>query len=142
MKLIVAAFGIAVLCSVGASARADDTKTRTTKVEVKDGKDITTTGCVERAGRDYYLAPVGGGATQYRLVGSDDLSKHVGERVEISGKASDLGGAKVKTETKTKIDVEHGKDKEVRTRTESKGDISGMPLLGVKSLKKLSSSCG
>ena len=141
MKLIVSALGIAALCAVSAGAQISEVKSKTTKVEVKDGKEITTTGCVERTGDDFYLMPAGGGATQYRLVGNDELKEFVGQRVEVKGKATDLGDATVKTETKTKIDVEHGKDQEVRTKVESKGDLAGLPLLGVKSVKKLSSSC-
>jgi hypothetical protein len=140
MKLIRAAVGIAALCAVGVSAQVSEVRSKTTKIEVSDGKEITTSGCVQRAGDDFYLMPVGGGATQYRLVGRD-FQKYVGHRVEVNGKATDLGDAKVKTETTAKVEVEHGKDREVHTKVESKGDIAGLPLLGVKSLKTLASSC-
>jgi hypothetical protein len=89
----------------------------------------------------FALTGVGGGATQYVLVGKDDVAKHVGHRVEVSGKATDLGGAKVRTETKTKTESEHGKNQEAHATTEQKGDLPGLPLLGVKSVKMLASSC-
>jgi hypothetical protein len=142
MKLIGAAFGIVAICTI--SLGAQDTQTRSkTKVEVKDGKDITTTGCVERTARgEYVLTGVGtGGSIQYVLVGKDDVGKHLGERIEVTGKATDLGDAKVKVETKSKTEGEDGADTEHRTTKVEKGDISGPPLLGVKSVKKLAPTC-
>jgi hypothetical protein len=117
------------------------TKTET-KIDVKDGREITTTGCVEHAARGrYVLTSLGDGALQYVLVGKDDIEKHVGQRVEVSGKATDLGDAKVKIESKRKTKVADGADRKERTTTVESGDISGAPLLGVKSIKKLASTC-
>lgn len=142
MKLIGAAFGIAAMFTVAVGAQGTQTRSKTT-IEVKDGKDITTTGCVERTARgEYVLTGVGtGGSIQYVLVGKDDFGKHLGERVEVAGKATDLGDAKVKVETKSKTEGESGKDTEHRTTRVEKGDISSLPLLGVKSVKKLAATC-
>jgi hypothetical protein len=79
--------------------------------------------------------------TSYALVTSDDLSKHVGERVEIKGKAVVNGHGTASVESKTQTEVEHGKDQESKTKTEATSGAFDMPLLGVKSLKTLSSSC-
>lgn len=141
MKLVGAAFCVAALCATGADAQSSNTRTKT-KVDVKDGKEITTTGCVEPTpGGGYMLTSPGDGRMNYMLVGDDDMSKHVGHRVQIRGLAADRGDAKVKIETKTKVDVEHGKDTETKTKTEVKGDMPGMPFLGVKSVKMIASSC-
>jgi hypothetical protein len=128
------------LMTVGVSAQTDEIKSKT-KTEIKGGREITTTGCVERMGDGRYgLISSIGGVTQYALVGKD-IAKHVGHRVEIFGKATDLGDAKVRTETETKIEREHGKDTEQRVTVEREGNGLGLPLLGVKSVKTLANSC-
>jgi hypothetical protein len=140
MKLIGAAFCMAAICAVGAGAQTQETKTKT-KVEVKDGKDITITGCVEpNPGGGYMLTNARGGM-RYMLVTDDNLSKHIGHLVEIKGKAADRGDGKVKIESKSKTEVEHGKDTETHAKTEVSGDMPGMQYLGVKSVKMLSASC-
>jgi hypothetical protein len=142
MKLIGAAFCVAAVCSVGLAAQTSET-TKKTKVTVKDGKEMDVIGCVEtNPGGGYLLTNVGGSSgMRYVLVTEDDMSKHVGHRVEIHGKATDKGDAKVKIDTKTTTGVHHGDDKETKTKTERKGDLAGTPYLGVKSLKMISASC-
>jgi hypothetical protein len=128
------------LMTTGLAAQTDEIKSRS-KVEVKDGKEITTTGCVERmADGRYTLTSSNGRVVQYALVGKD-MSKRVGQRVEISGKATDLGDSKVRTETETTTQTEHGKSRADRVKVEQKGVVDGLPLLGVKSVKTLASDC-
>jgi hypothetical protein len=79
--------------------------------------------------------------SRYALVTSQDLSKHVGERVEIQGKAVANGDGKVSIESKTKTEVENGQDQETKTKTEGTSGAIDMPLLGVKSMKTISSFC-
>ena len=138
-KLIGLVAGLGVICAVGLGAQTSEVKSET---KVKSGREITTTGCVERLpdGR-YGLTGTAGGGTQYVLTGKHDVAKHVGHRVEISGKATDLGDAKVRTESKTKFEGEHGNTQETHAETEQKGDLTGLPLLGVKSVKMLAKSC-
>ena len=132
------------LCSVrsggdvcGRAGCAERTTTKTkTKIEVKDGKDITVSGCLERNPGGGYMLTTTQGAMKYALVTDDDLSKHVGHRVEVKGKAADRGDGKVKIEST----VGSGDDK-AKAKTEIKGDMSGMHYLGVKSLKMISTSC-
>jgi hypothetical protein len=134
MKLICAAFGLAAMCAVGLAAQTTTTKT---KVEVKDGKDITVSGCLERNPSGGYMLTTTQGALKYAIVTDDDLAKHVGHRVELKGKAADRGDGKVKIESTTKT----GDDK-ARAKTEIKGeDMAGMKYLGMKSLKMISTSC-
>jgi hypothetical protein len=146
MKLISSTFCVAVLCAVGVGAQTSESTTKT-KIEIKNGKDVKVTGCIEpgATGTNYMLTNVAdntGALHSYVLVSDDtDLSKHVGHRVQIDGKAADRGDGKIKTETKTTMKVEHGDDKETKAKSEVKGDLAGLPYLGVKSLKMIAASC-
>lgn len=136
MKLICATVGLAAICAVGLGAQSGTTKTKT-KVDVKDGKEITVSGCLERNPGGGYMLTTTQGAMKYAVVTDDDLAKHVGHRVELKGKASDRGDGKVKIESTTG----KGDDKST-AKTEIKGsDMSGMRYLGMKSLKMISASC-
>ena len=116
------AISLAATCAAGMATQAQETKaTKTTKAEITGGRDVTVTGCLERRQNGDFtltgarensrrLAP-----SQYALVTDDDLSKHVGERVEIRGKAAANGSGKV--------------------------SVEAMPVLGVSSMKTLSGSC-
>jgi hypothetical protein len=146
MKLFTAVFGLAALCAVGVTAQSSETRT-TSKVTIKDGTPVKVTGCVKAApgGTGFVLTDVAdknGALRSYMLVSDRaDLSKHVGHRVELSGKATDRGDAKITTETKQKTEVGGGDDKESRTKTEVKGDAPGIPYLGVTSIKNIAASC-
>jgi hypothetical protein len=142
------ALGLAVACAIGLSAQTQETKTTTnTKIEVKGGKDVSVIGCLERRpSGNYILTDVAHESrrtdpSRYALLTSEDLSKHVGERVEIRGKAVVNGDGKVSVESKTKTEVENGKDLETKTKTEGTSGMSDMPLIGMTSMKTLSSSC-
>jgi hypothetical protein len=141
------AIGLAAICAAGLTAQTQETKTTTnTKIEIKGGKDVRVTGCLERrANGDYILTEARENRRQepsrYALVTSEDLSKHVGERVEIQGKAVANGDGKVSIESKTKTEVENGHDQETKTKTEGTSGAIDMPFLGVKSMKTLSSYC-
>jgi len=146
MKLIRIVFGLAAACLVASGAQAGQTESKS-KVTVKDGKDVSVTGCVEptASGKGFMLTHVAdksGTMHDYMLVSDDnDLSKHVGHRVQLDGKVTDRGDGKVKVETKTKTKVEHGDDKETHSKSEMKGDMAGMRFLGVKSVKMIAASC-
>jgi hypothetical protein len=140
MKLCIAlAAGLFIAGS--AVAAQDKPKTRVT---VEDGREMTLTGCVQRnpdgnltltnaAGRD-------GEASSYILTALnsdnderiDDLKDHVGLRVEIKGKAADRGDGKIMVKT------DSGK---TETKSEVKGDLAGLPFLGVKSFRMIASVC-
>jgi hypothetical protein len=146
MKLIGMAVCVAAVCvgSLGAELRQSETKS---KIEVKDGKDVEVTGCIapSASGTGFMLTNVAdkkGAMHSYMLVADDDdLSKHVGHRVQISGKAADRGNGKVEVDTKTKTKVEHGDDKETHSKSTIKGDMPGMAYLGVKSVKMIAAVC-
>jgi len=139
--LICCAVATAALSTIGLGAQSTEVTTKT-KTEVKGGKEITTTGCIARGADGRFMLTSVAGETQYFLTGNDDVSKHVGHRVQVKGKASDLGHTKVKSETKTKVEVEHGKDSESHETVKSEGrDPGGSGILDVNSVKKLASSC-
>jgi hypothetical protein len=146
-RLTTVAIALAALCAAGLTAQTQETQTTTkTKIEIKGGKDVTVVGCLERRSNgDYVLTEVRNNRrvehTRYALVTSQDLSKHVGERVEIRGKAVTNGDGKVSVESKTKTEVENGHDQETRTKTEGTTGAFDLPFLGVRSMKTLSSSC-
>ncbi len=141
--------GIALAAFVGATASAQvQTKTQT-NVKVKDGKDMELTGCVETTSgpASYMLTNAltdgkNGTATHnYFLVGdTGDLKNHVGHMMQIKGKVSDRGDAKLTVETKTKVEREHAPDSNSKGKTEVKGD-SNLPFLAVSSVKMLRASC-
>ena len=141
------AIGLAAICTAGLTAQTQETKTTTkTKMEIKGGKDVTVVGCLERhPNGNYILTDVRENRrrepSQYALVSSEDLSRHVGERVEVQGKAVTHGNGKVSVESKTTTEVENGKDRETKTKTEGTSGALDMPFLGVTSMKTLSSSC-
>jgi hypothetical protein len=146
MKLIGMAFCFAAACSVCLGAQTAQTESKS-KITVKDGKEVTVTGCVEPAasGTEFMLTHVAdksGAMHNYMLVSDDsDLAKHAGHRMQISGKVTDRGDGKIKVQTKTKTKVEHGDDKETRSKSELKGDMAGAPFLGVKSMKMIAAAC-
>jgi hypothetical protein len=146
MKLIGAVVCVAAIWSAGLGAQTKETETKS-KITIKDGKSVTVTGCVAPSvsGTGFILTNVAdktGALHDYLLVAdNDDLSKHVGHRVQLSGNVTDQGDAKIKIETTSKTKVEHGDDKETHNRTEVKGDAPGMPYLGVKSVKMIAAVC-
>jgi hypothetical protein len=146
MKRLILGAALVLATSAGLAAQQSTTKTQT-KVDVKDGKNVTVTGCVDRAasGQGFVLTRVESGGTPspfYALVGEDSaLSNHVGHLVEIRGKATDVGDdGKVDVTTKTKVEREHGDDSHTKTKTRIEG-ATDVPFLGVKSVKMLRDTC-
>jgi hypothetical protein len=144
MKALILGTTLALAATVGLAAQSTTTKTRS-KVDIKDGKEVTVTGCVEAAasGPGFVLTHVESGKTPtpfYTLVGEEaSVGRHIGHLVEIRGKATDLGDGKVETTTKTKVEREDADDVNGKTRTKVEG--GDVPYLGVKSVKMLRESC-
>jgi hypothetical protein len=146
-RLTAVAIGLAAMCAAGLAAQTQETQTTTkTKIEIKGGKNVTVIGCLERrTNGEFILTGVRDSNriehSQYALVTSQDLSKHVGERVEIRGKAVTNGDGKLSVESRTKTEVDNGKDQETKTKTEGTSGAFDLPFLGVRSMKTLSSLC-
>ena len=139
MKPIIAACCLAAFCALNLSAQTREIETKS-KTTVKDGKEVTVTGCVARAedARSQYMltnvADKGGAVHSYLLVSdSDDFSKLIGQRVQIEGTVADSHHGKVEIKTETKVD---GPGKDTHSKVEGKG-----PYLGVKHVKKIAASC-
>jgi hypothetical protein len=138
-------FTLAAMLVAGgvAFAAQDGDRLPKTKVIVEDGKEMTVTGCVERgaaggytlthaAGKDgvvgsYMLARLGGADNEL-----DKFKDHVGHRMEVKGKAADKGDGRLRIETE---------NKRTESKSEVKGDLDGLPFLGVKSARMLASVC-
>ena len=145
-------YGVAMVAFVAATASAQ-TRTKTeTKVDVKDGKDVQLTGCVQTASgpANFMLTngltngKDGSAVHNYYLVGDvGELKNHVGHMMEIHGKMADAGKGKVTIETTTKVDNKHADDSKTKEKTEVKGDLAGAPLpfIDVSSIKMLRASC-
>jgi hypothetical protein len=147
IRLTAVAIGLAAMCAAGLTAQSQETQTTTkTKTEIKGGKKVTLIGCLERrSDGGYVLTEVRDNRrdehSRYALITSKDLSRHVGERVEIKGKAVVNGDGKVSVESRTRTEVENGKDQESKSRSEGTSGAFDMPSLGVREMKTLSSSC-
>jgi hypothetical protein len=147
IRMTAVAIGLAATCAAGLAAQSQETQTTTrTKTEIKGGKNVTMIGCLERrSDGGYVLTEVRDNRrdehSRYALITSKDLSRHVGERVEIKGKAVVNGDGKVSVESRTKTEVENGKDQEFKTRSEGTSGAFDLPSLGVREMKTLSSSC-
>jgi len=124
------------------SAQNGDRLPKTTVI-VEDGKEITVTGCIERNPDGGYTIThatgkdgVVGSYILARLDGADDelngLKDHVGHRMELKGKAADRGEGKLRILTE---------NRRTEAKAEVKGDLVGLPFLGVKSTRMLASVC-
>jgi hypothetical protein len=145
MKLIGAAVALAGFCVFTAAAQEIKTTTKEkTKMEVKEGKRIEVSGCMDRSLEGRYVLTNDVGGLKYLLVTDDDLSKYIGRRVEVKGLATDKGDAKVQIEktvgSSGEVDGKKVDDQKTKTKTEIEGNV-GMPYMSVKSIKKLSDSC-
>jgi hypothetical protein len=140
-------YAFVAMLAAGAMTAAQDLERKTqTKISVEDGKTITVTGCVHRnSDGGFTLTNVAGkdGALGSYLLANDedDLDKHVGHRVEITGKAADLGKAKVTVRTKNETKVGDGDKSKTESKSELKGDLPELPYLGVKSMRMIASVC-
>jgi hypothetical protein len=136
-------FGVFTATALAATMTAAQDKPKT-RVIVEDGKEVTLTGCVQRSPEGGYTLTNAAGKDG--VVGSyilallddddddelDDLKDHVGHRVEIKGKAADRGEGRIRVKT------DSGK---TESKSEVKGDLSGLPYLGVKSSRMIASVC-
>jgi len=139
-------FAGAMCLALGIASAQEMEKKTQTKVSVEDGKTVTVTGCVQRsADGEYILTNVAnkdGALSSYVLAADDeDLSKHVGHRLEVTGKAADQGKGKIKVETKNESKVGDGDKAKTESKSEVKGDLKGLPYLGVKSVRMIASVC-
>jgi hypothetical protein len=134
--LTIATCALAVTGAIALGAQTSETTTKT-KIEVKDGKDVKVTGCVESLpSGGYALTDVSAkreSLHRYVLVSDDDFSKVLGQRVQIEGTLADRGDGKVEVKTQTKTE---GDAKDTHAKVEGSG-----PYLGVKKMKRIEGTC-
>jgi hypothetical protein len=143
-KLGYSLFAVVAACSL-VQAQEVEKKTQS-KVSVEDGRSIKVTGCVQRNPDGGFMltnaANKEGALGSYLLASDDDdLKDHIGHRVEITGKAADQGKGKIKVETKNERQHGDGDTSKTTSTAEVKGDLKGLPYLGVKSVKMIASVC-
>jgi hypothetical protein len=137
---------IAIIAACGLVRAQDVEKKTQTKVSVEDGRSITVTGCVQANPSGGYtltnVAGKDGSLGSYVLASDDDeLKDNVGHRVEITGKAANQGQGKIRIETKNETSVADGDTSKTVSKSEVKGDLKGLPYLGVKSIRTIASVC-
>jgi hypothetical protein len=151
VRLVICALAFMMFGAAAAGLAQDartDTKSRTT-VSVERGKDVTVTGCVAQAADGSltltHTAGKEGTLGSYVLVaeGADRerLEEHVGDRIEVRGRAVDQGDGRLTIRNKTEVRTEAGDRRTRESRTEVKGDLEGLPFLGVRSVRMLASVC-
>ena len=136
MKILFTACGLALAAHVSVSAQSTETTTKT-KIEVKDGRDVKVTGCVDHDSRGrYVLTDVKDGHERlhrYILVSdANDFSKMLGQRVRIEGRLADSVEGKVEIKTETKVDG----DRDTHGKAEGPG-----PYIGVKHMERVEGAC-
>ena len=145
MKLIGGALVLAALCSVALDGQEIKTTTKEkTKVEIKDGKDVKVVGCLARTIDGAYVLTNDVGDFKYTLITDENLSRRVGQRIEVKGIATDRGDAKVKIESKVGTTGEVGGQKADETKATTTRKLEGdlnLRYIGLRSIKKISDSC-
>lgn len=154
MRAILSGFVVGLMAAAGAAAQTVERETqveRKTTIEVKDGEDVTLTGCLERhpdstGGARFQLTNVAdedGRVSSYLLVDEeDDLEEYVGHLVEIEGDAADRDDdARIRVETRTRVERDDAPDTRTKTTEETAGDLRGIPILDVDEVRSLRPTC-
>jgi hypothetical protein len=143
-------FCFATLLAAGL-ATAQDAKSKS-RVIVEDGKEMTVTGCVQKnadggftltnvAGKNGYEASYILAQLRDKDDELEDISEHVGHRLEITGKAADRGDGKIRLETRSEVKKPDGGTAKTETKSEVKGDLDGLPFLGVGDARMIAKVC-
>jgi hypothetical protein len=153
MNRIFPAVALALGCVAWTAHAQESTVRSKTKSSGGEIKTETYTGCVQTGTetKSYILNKVvptsvttttdANGtttATTFMLVPSEkvEIQQQVGHKVEVTGMRIPAG--EVKSETKTSVDREHGKDSKTRERIESN---SSTPQFRVTSIRSLAERC-
>lgn len=137
MNMTAISTAIVLASAVSLGAQSSETTTKTT-IDVKDGRKVNVTGCVEAGLEGGYIltnvADKTGERHQYTLVSdNEDFSKVIHDRVEIEGTIADSRDGKVEIETETKVD---GPARDTHSKVEGRA-----AFLGVKHMKMIATSC-
>jgi hypothetical protein len=150
MKQLLSGFVLAMFAAVTVGAQSGEVK-REVEIDVKDGKDVKLTGCVERypdatGATKFQLTKVAdkeGRIHSYLLVDEeDDLEEHIGHMVEVKGKAADQKDGRIEVKTKTRVERDDADDTKAESTHDVKGDLRGLPILDVDEVKMIRPTCG
>ena len=127
-------------CAVTLAAQATETTT-TTNIQMKGGKSVTLSGCVEADSDGGYLlthvADKAGALSSYVLVTTNEyFAKHIGQRVRIEGKLADRthGRVDVTSDTNTNGVQSH-------VETDARTDPAPIRYLGPDHMKTIATYC-
>ena len=141
LTMLTCSLAFAGAATLGAQA-TETTTTTTTKIDLTGGKHVKVIGCVEPGpAGGYILSGVvdkDGRRQRYTLVSDDTFfATHVGNRVEVEGRAADRthGFAFVQTDTTSSDGASS------HAQTDARSDASPMRYLGADHMKMLSTSC-
>ena len=149
VRYLLCATLVSAMAAAAPVAAQDVSSKSKTKISVDEGKEMVVTGCVARSSEGEFslthAAGKNGPLGSYVLVAEggekDALGDHVGHRVEIKGKAADRGDGEVTIKTQSEVRSGDGDKKKRESTTRVKGDLDGLPLLGVKSVRMLATVC-
>jgi len=137
MNMTAISTAIVLASAVSLGAQSSETTTKTT-IDVKDGRKVNVTGCIEAGLEGGYIltnvADKTGERHEYTLVSdNEDFSKVIHDRVEIEGTIADSQDGKVEIKTETKVD---GPARDTHSKVEGRA-----AFLGVKHMKMIATSC-
>jgi hypothetical protein len=148
MKRWLTGVALVVLAAAGVHAQSTELKQKSqTKIDVKEGREVTVTGCVaaQPGQNGFALSDVSDRERKlgnYLLVGDvDDVREHIGHFVEIRGKVADRGNGKVEVKTNTEVERNGERDSTRKSKTQIEGDLSGLPFLAVEKVKMIRPTC-
>lgn len=146
MKLIGITTTAVFTLALGITSHAQTTTQTKTEVKVKDGADVNIVGCIETNADGKFMlthaADKKGALPDYLLVTDDNnLSKHLGHRVDVSGIATDRGDGKLEIKREAKNKVEGADDQKTKSKSELEGDLGNLHYLKVNSVKMLAAAC-
>ena len=126
------------------TAAGDDLKTKSkVKTDVDDDK-TKVEAKTESKGDDHAVATAGAVSTYFLLAGPDvNLSRYVGQRVQISSLMIEKGhgDADVEIKQKTRVDAENAPDAKSQSKTKIEADKSPHAAYTVVSVMPLGTSC-
>jgi hypothetical protein len=155
-RTTLATFGAAVLagCTVAAQAAGQPGSTQTQR---KDGEAVTVDGClsVNPAAKTYILtvrpdevasaAPGAANKTTtitYQLVGGDGLQRHVGDRVEVTGRIQPDTTATARSESERSDAPRNPQEGEAKPTIETKTETKiRAQVLRVQSFRFMEGNC-
>ena len=142
MKAISLVSLLAVACPAALGAQTTETTTTTTtNIQMKGGKSVTFSGCVEADPDGGYLLThvidKAGLLNSYVLVSTNTFFvKHVGQRVEVEGKLADSRHGRVEVATDTNADGVKS-----HVETDARHDAAGIRYLGPDHMKAIATFC-